>query len=379
MVDDVREPMAADLKIVTVIGARPQFIKAAVVSRALQGHGAVQEILIHTGQHYDDNMSKVFFEELEIPVPQYNLGIGSDSHGVQTARMLQGIEDLLRKEQPDWLLVYGDTNSTLAGALAAAKLEVRVAHVEAGLRSFNRRMAEEVNRVVTDHLSDLLFAPTAEAVKNLRQEGLLQEHVHLVGDVMYDAALRYGSKAEKGSSILHSLALNSKEYILVTAHRAETTDNPIRLRNLVQGLCVAARRFPIVWPLHPRTKAALQRLSLLDETKKATKLVEPVGYLDMVMLEKHARCIATDSGGVQKEAFFYQVPCVTLRDETEWVELIHLGWNKLVPPVDVTGVVNGLTDAFARDGYDCQDSPGLYGGGHAADRVVDVLTRSGNR
>ena len=367
---------AGIMKIVTVIGARPQFIKAAVVSHALQDHGDVQEILIHTGQHYDVNMSKIFFDELGIPEPHYNLGIGSDSHGMQTARMLQGIEELLCKERPDWLLVYGDTNSTLAGALAGAKLQIPVVHVEAGLRSFNRRMPEEINRIVTDRVSEILFAPTEEAVRNLCQEGMSKEQIHLVGDVMYDATLRFGSKAEKSSSILQSLALNSKEYILVTAHRAETTDSPIRLRNLVQGLCAAARGFPIVWPLHPRMKAALQRLSLLDEMSKATKLIEPLGYLDMVMLEKHARCIATDSGGVQKEAFFHRVPCATLRDETEWVELVHFGWNKLVPPIDAAVVAKGLTDAVTGHGYQCEHAPELYGGGHAAPRIVDILKRT---
>jgi UDP-GlcNAc3NAcA epimerase len=358
------------MKIAAIVGARPQFIKAAMVSRALRECSDVQEVLIHTGQHYDDNMSQVFFEEMEIAEPEYNLGIGSGSHGRRTARMLEAIEEVLFQERPDRLVVYGDTNSTLAGALAAAKLHVPVAHVEAGLRSFNKRMAEELNRIMADHVSDLLFAPTEEAVKNLEREGIKGEAVHLVGDVMYDAALCYGVKAQRISTVLQKHGLNSKDYILVTVHRAETTDDPRRLRTLTEGLSLVATQIPLVWPVHPRTKAALEKQGLFEPLTRTVKLIDPVGYLDMVMLEKHARCIATDSGGVQKEAFFYRVPCVTLRHQTEWVELVQLGWNRLVPPDDPYHIADEVLKPFSNP----VASPDLYGGGRAADRIVKILT-----
>jgi UDP-GlcNAc3NAcA epimerase len=357
------------MKIAAVVGARPQFIKAAMVSRALRDRSDVQEVLIHTGQHYDENMSQVFFEEMEIVEPEYNLAIGSGSHGRQTARMLEAIEEVLLQEKPDRVLVYGDTNSTLAGALAAAKLHVPVAHVEAGLRSFNKGMAEEVNRIVADHVSDVLLAPTEEAVRNLAREGMPKESVHLVGDVMYDAALCYAVKAERISTVLQRHALNPKAYVLVTVHRAETTDDPKRLRTLIEGLSLVAKQIPLVWPLHPRTKAALERHDLIKGLTKSMKLIEPLGYLDMIMLEKHASCIATDSGGVQKEAFFHRVPCVTLREETEWVELVRLGWNKLVPPVDAHLIANEVLRPISIP----IASPDLYGGGRAADRIVEIL------
>jgi UDP-GlcNAc3NAcA epimerase len=358
------------MKIAAVVGARPQFIKAAMVSRLLRARPGVQEVLIHTGQHYDDNMSQVFFDELEIADPEYNLEVGSGPHGKQTGRMLEAIEKVLSDERPDRLLVYGDTNSTLAGAVAAAKLHVPVAHVEAGLRSFNKGMAEEVNRIVADHVSDLLFAPTEEAIRNLAREGMPKESVHLVGDVMYDAALCHAVKAERVSTVLQRHALNPKAYVLVTVHRAETTDDPKRLRTLIEGFSLVAKQIPLVWPLHPRTNAALERHDLIKGLAKFVKLIEPLGYLDMVMLEKHAFCIATDSGGVQKEAFFHRVPCVTLREETEWVELIRLGWNKLVPPVDA----HLIADEVLRPISSPIASSELYGGGRAADRIVEILT-----
>jgi len=303
------------MKILTVVGARPQFIKAAVVSRELRQRNGMQEVLLHTGQHYDDNMSQVFFEELEIPQPDYNLGIGGGTHGQNTGRMIEAVEEVLFKERPDWVLVYGDTDSTLAGALAAVKLHIPVAHVEAGLRSFNRRMPEEINRVLTDHAADLLFAPTEKAVANLKREGLPEERIELVGDVMYDAALFYGAKAEKQSRILQTLGLVPKTYVLVTIHREENTDDPARLETIFNGLDQVALEIPVVCLVHPRTRKALGQYGIWDRVSQHIRFLPPVGYLDMVMLEKHARLIVTDSGGVQKEAFFYRVPCVTLRTE----------------------------------------------------------------
>ena len=317
------------MKIVTIVGARPQFIKAAVVSRAFRAQASgMREVLVHTGQHYDANMSDVFFAELDIPRPDYHLGIGGGTHGQNTGRMIEAIEDVLLQEQPDWLLVYGDTDSTLAGALAAVKLHIPVAHVEAGLRSFNRRMPEEINRVLTDHAADLLFTPTDTATRNLAQEGITGEKVQQVGDVMYDAALYYGAKAEQQSRILDTLGLESKRYILATVHRQENTDDRERLRHILAGFAESPQ--PVVWPLHPRTR---NRLADFGWTvPDCVRAIDPVGYLDMVMLEKHAALIATDSGGVQKEAYFHRVPCITLREETEWVELVAMGCNRLVDP-----------------------------------------------
>jgi len=304
------------MKIATIVGARPQFIKAAIVSRSLRVTPGLQEVLIHTGQHYDDNMSEVFFRELELDRANYNLGIGSGSHGVQTGRMLEAIEDVLIQEAPDWVLVYGDTNSTLAGALASTKLRIPVMHVEAGLRSFDRRMPEEVNRVVTDHVSDLLFAPTRVALVNLSREGIPDSRIHMVGDVMYDAAIYYGNKADVETRILDTLQLWSKEYLLVTLHRSENTEDAERLHIIVEGLKQVARELPIVLPVHPRTQKVLTAEDMLTDLPASIRVIAPVGYLDMQTLEKHARLIATDSGGVQKEAYFHGVPCVTLRETT---------------------------------------------------------------
>lgn len=358
------------MKLVTVVGARPQFIKAAAVSRVLRARPGMHEVLVHTGQHYDENMSAVFFEELKIPEPDYNLGIRSGSHGAQAGRMLEAVEEVLLRERPDWVLVYGDTNSTLAGALAAAKLNLPVAHVEAGLRSFNRRMPEEINRVLVDHASNVLLAPTETAVENLRREGISADQIKLVGDVMYDVALFYGARAESESRILERWNLNRKEYVLATIHRAENTDDPTRLRAILGGLARVAATLPVVLPVHPRTRAALARENLLDAVGRCLRLTEPVGYLDMVLLEKHARLVATDSGGVQKEAFFYRVPCVSLRDETEWVELVDLGWNWVVPPRNERDVARAL-EAWL-------DHPGgreayPYGRGEAARKIVGYL------
>lgn len=358
------------MKVATVVGARPQFIKAAAVSRLLRSHLDIQELLIHTGQHYDENMSDVFFDELAISKPDYFLDIGSGTHGQQTGRMLEAIERVLMETRPDWVLVYGDTNSTLAGALAAAKLRIPLAHVEAGLRSLNRRMPEETNRVLTDHVSDILLAPTKLAVENLRREGIFGKHVHQVGDVMYDAALHFGGRAQSRSRILEQLRVQSKRYILASVHRAENTDDPSTLASILGGLSKLAAEMPVVLPLHPRTQKAVRNQPKLEDDCQGIRILDPVGYLDMAMLEMNARLIATDSGGVQKEAFFYRVPCVTFRHETEWQELIELGWNRLAPPRNADLVASRIYEALADTGGR-EENP--YGDGHAADRIVQVL------
>ena len=358
--------------IATIVGARPQFVKAAAVSRAIAQQATLRETLIHTGQHYDDRMSAVFFSELGIPKPDFQLGVGSGSHGVQTGHMLAALERVLLDTRPDLVLVYGDTNSTLAGALAACKLHLPVAHVEAGLRSFNRRMPEEINRVLTDHAADILLAPTELAVSNLLREGIDRRRIHAVGDVMYDVALHYRSAALERPSRLAELGVSPRNYVLATVHGAENTDDPARLQAIVDALTALAQLCPVVMPLHPRTRGALDRLGLLNRAQQALRLIEPVGYLDMLALECHARLIATDSGGVQKEAFFCGVPCVTLRDETEWQELLDLGANRLAPPVSSAALLSVLHDALANPSPVPQADQ-LYGGGHAAPRIVERL------
>jgi UDP-GlcNAc3NAcA epimerase len=352
------------MKVVTVVGARPQFIKAAPVSRALRK--AAHEVLVHTGQHYDREMSAVFFEELGIPGPDHNLGVGSGSHGWQTGQMLIRLEETLQAEQPDWVLVYGDTNSTLAGALAAVKLHIPVAHVEAGLRSYNRRMPEEHNRVLTDHAADLFFCPTQTAVDNLAQEGLTQG-VHLVGDVMYDAVLYNAALAERRSGVLARLALSPGEYTLATVHRPHNADDPGRLQAILAALEELAAGGPVIVPVHPRTRKAMDALGYRPGT--GLRIIDPVGYLDMISLEKHARLIVTDSGGVQKEAYFFAVPCLTLREETEWVETVAAGWNRLVG-ADRAAIVQA-----ARELQPVGSPPPLFGDGHAADKIAALLTR----
>jgi UDP-GlcNAc3NAcA epimerase len=349
------------VKIVSIVGARPQFIKAAPVSRILRRQYA--EVLVHTGQHYDYNMSALFFEELDIPEPDYNLGIGSGPHGQQTGRMLEAIEQVLLHERPDWVLVFGDTNSTLAGALAAVKLHIPVAHVEAGLRSFNRRMPEEHNRVLADHMADLLLCPTQTAVDNLAREGITRG-VHNVGDVMYDAVLHNIGIAEKRSNVLERLELQPKGYLLATVHRAENTDNRARLAGIVEAFGLLAE--PIVFPAHPRTRAALAAFGL--SLAPNVQVIEPVSYLDMLLLEKHACLILTDSGGVQKEAYFFSVPCVTLRDETEWVETVETGWNVVVgaDPQRIAAAVQGLRPV-ARP-------PLVFGDGRASERIGSLIS-----
>ena len=331
------------LKIFTVVGARPQFVKAAMFSRAVKRHNEaggsphIVEEIIHTGQHYDYNMSQAFFEEMGIPEPVVNLGIESDSHGAMTGRMLEALEREMINREPDWVLVYGDTNSTLAGALAAAKLHVPVAHIEAGLRSFNHEMPEEINRVLTDHVASLLLCPTQTAVANLKKEGITQG-VSWVGDVMYDAALHFAELVEQNSSILEDLGLQKDSYFVATVHRAENTDVLGRLVGIIRSFeKIASGNCPIVFPVHPRTVKILQEQNVVKRVgnrliipeNQHIHLIDPISYLDMVCLEKHAKKIITDSGGIQKEAYFYQVPCVTLRDETEWVETVESGWNQL--------------------------------------------------
>ena len=362
------------MKVIAIVGARPQFVKAAVVSRALRAAG-IQEVLIHTGQHYDDNMSRVFFEELQIPEPDYHLGIGSGSHGAKTGPMLEALEPVLNQEKPDYVLVYGDTNSTLAGALAAAKLHMPVAHVEAGLRSFNRRMPEEINRVLTDHLASLLFTPTATADENLHNEGI-RKGIHRVGDVMYDAVLFYRDLARKKADVLQSLNLQPKQFALATIHRAENTDDPRRLAEIFSALKLIAADLPVVLPLHPRTRKIVESgAGFQDASPTAVAnlhLIAPVSYLNMLALESEAKVVLTDSGGVQKEAFFFRVPCITLRDETEWIETVEAGWNSLV------GRSAARIAAAAKNARSGHLDSRPFGTGDAANGIAQILRESKN-
>ncbi|MFZ5516343.1 MAG: non-hydrolyzing UDP-N-acetylglucosamine 2-epimerase [Candidatus Zhuqueibacterota bacterium] len=352
------------MKIVTIVGARPQFVKAAPVSQALRRQ--FTELILHTGQHYDENMSRVFFDELGIPRPDKNLEIGSDSHARQTAAILVGVEQYLVQEMPDLVIVYGDTNSTLAGAVAASKMGVRIAHIEAGLRSFNRVMPEEINRIVADRLADLLFCPTQTSVENLRHEGMVTG-VHNVGDVMFDAALKFSPLAESRSAILTRLELSSKQYSLLTLHRAENTDSQERLTAIVSAILAAEET--TVFPVHPRTVKYLKQYQLYQKLEQSDNvlLTEPVSFLDMICLEKNARQILTDSGGVQKEAYFYQVPCITLREETEWVETVTDGWNCLVG-ADAQKIISAI-QSFSPN----TPQKGHYGDGTASDKIVATL------
>ncbi len=361
--------MMAKKKIVTVVGARPQFIKAGVVSHALREAGGLVEVMVHTGQHFDANMSDVFFAELGMAAPAHELDVHGGRHGEMTARMLAAIETVLVDERPDAMLVYGDTNSTLAGALAAAKLHIPVAHVEAGLRSFNLAMPEEINRIVTDRISRWLYTPTQTAAEHLRREGAADDRIVPVGDVMYDVALFHGARVGAEGRALARLGLAPAGYVLATVHRAENTDHPQRLAAIVDGLARVAAERAVVWPLHPRTRAVLEREGRLARLPPTLQVVEPLGYLDMVQLEKYAQVIATDSGGVQKEAFFHGVPCVTLRDETEWVELVQSGWNRLVPPHSAEAVAAAISGAIGTRGAGVRP----YGEGDAARRIAAHL------
>lgn len=398
------------INLLNLVGARPQFIKVAPILRAIEEFNrndereAVEEVLVHTGQHYDKEMSDVFFDQLEIKEPEYNLGVGSDSHADQTGEMLKRIEDVLQQEKPDVVMVYGDTNSTIAGALAATKLQIPVAHVEVGLRSHNRRMPEEINRILTDHVSDILFCPTEAAVENLRHEGFTnilnkgklitsEDEIPLeaylektstddhkpqatnhepvvinVGDVMYDAALQNIELAKEKSDILEKHDLVDKEYALVTVHRAGNTDDPKKLRSIFTALDrIAREKMKVILPIHPRTE---ERLEEFDIEPGAITIIDPVPYLDMINLEDNAEVIITDSGGVQKEAYFYEVPCVTLREETEWVETVEAGWNKLVG-VKGDSILNAVKGKNALNSR--EEDRSLYGTGCAAITCLSTL------
>jgi UDP-GlcNAc3NAcA epimerase len=354
------------MRVFTVIGARPQFVKAGALSRTFNEIGGIEEVIVHTGQHFDDNMSKVFLDEMEIPVPTYNLDINSLGHGAMTGRMLEGIEELLLKEKPDLLLVYGDTNSTLAGALAAQKLHIKVAHVEAGLRSFNMKMPEEVNRILTDRISNYLFCPTQTAINNLEKEGFGNMDADLVlsGDVMQDAAYFYAEKAKKFSRIMDRVPC--KEFILTTLHRAENTNDPERLRAIVETLNeIHSKVMPVIMPLHPRTRIKLNEFGLVLKVN----LIDPVGYFDMIELIQHSALVMTDSGGLQKEAFFFKKHCVTLRDQTEWVELIETGVNVIVGanPEKIKLAVMEMLEK--QSNFEIN----LYGDGKACQNIVRFL------
>ncbi|KPK42853.1 MAG: UDP-N-acetylglucosamine 2-epimerase [Omnitrophica WOR_2 bacterium SM23_29] len=369
-------------KIISVIGARPQFIKAVMVSRAIKEfnkkcndrNSKIKEIIVHTGQHYDYDMNDIFFKELKIDPPDYNLRVGSRSHGRQTAMMLEGIEAVLKEEAPDSVLVYGDTNSTLAGALAAKKLHILLAHVEAGLRSYNMDMPEEINRVLVDRISDVLFCPSKNAVRNLYSEGIANSNsrkfpkVFLVGDVMYDSVLFHFDIAKKKSAILRKLSLFPKSYYLATIHRAENTDNRRRLKSLLESLNdIAKNRAPVIFPVHPRTKKAISSLRI-RALAKSLKMIEPVSYLDMLLLEKNAKTILTDSGGVQKESYFLKVPCVTLRDETEWQETVDGGFNILTgsDKEKIAETLNTIEKLNIK-------SVRFYGDGKASRKIIRII------
>ena len=358
------------MRFVTIVGARPQFIKAAPLSVELRRQH--EEYLVHTGQHYDDNMSDVFFRELGIPDPDQHLGVGSGPHGAQTAAMLERLEAVLQQRRPDAVIVYGDTNSTLAAALAAAKRNVPVAHVEAGLRSFDRTMPEEVNRVVTDHLSRWLFATSSVSVAQLAAEGIV-DGVHDVGDIMADCVRRFAPVANAGSTVLARLGVEPGQYCLATVHRAGNTDVPERLSGILRGLGQIS--CPVVFPIHPRTRAAIRRHGLAvpwhDDSADGLLAIEPVGYLDMLQLQQHAAVVLTDSGGVQKEAYYLGTPCVTLREETEWTETVEVGWNRLAGADPQR--ISALTEQFREQPRG--ERSVLYGDGHAAERIVEILGR----
>jgi UDP-GlcNAc3NAcA epimerase len=351
------------MKILHIVGARPQFIKAAMVSKAWNRSG--EEAILHTGQHYDENMSRLFFAELGLPEPSINLGVGGGSHAEQTSRMLVGIDQYLEKEAPNWVVIYGDTNSTLAGALSAAKRLIKTAHVEAGLRSFNRSMPEEINRIVSDTLSDLLFCPTIQAVENLKHEGITKG-VFNSGDVMADGLFFFLKAAKEKSTILAELGLNPKQYGLVTLHRGGNVDNRENLTVILLGL--GQTDFPLVFPIHPRTRKMLDQFNLTVPTN--VRMIEPLGYLDMLIMEQNADCILTDSGGIQKEAYLLSTRCITLRDETEWVETVDAGWNCL------TGADSSKIAARFHDFNPIGSRPDIYGDGHAADKIIEIIKSS---
>jgi UDP-N-acetylglucosamine 2-epimerase (non-hydrolysing) len=350
------------MKIISIVGARPQFIKCSPVSKELRKNH--QEILVHTGQHYDDEMSKLFFDELHIPKPDYNLGVGSGLHGEQTGKMLIKIEKILLDEKPDFVLIYGDTNSTVAGALAAAKLHIPIGHVEAGLRSFDRFMPEEINRIVSDHVSDILLAPTATAVKNLQDEGI-SKGVYNIGDVMYDALLENISIAEQKSSISSKLNVKAKDYLLATLHRPSNTDEKKNLSAILSAFSKIDKT--IVFPVHPRTMKFIKTYNLIDKISKNVIITKPLGYLDFIFLEKNASKILTDSGGIQKEAYLLKVPCITLRESTEWIETVRDGWNVLVGASEqnIVNAVHSFSPKNKQKEY--------FGNGDASKKIKEIL------
>jgi len=352
------------MKILSIIGARPQFIKASPVSREIAKHTDIEEIIVHTGQHFDPNMSKIFFDQMKIPEPDYNLGINSLSHGAMTGRMLEEIEKVMIVEKPDWVIVYGDTNSTLAGSLAAKKMHLKVAHVEAGLRSFNMNMPEEINRVLTDRISDILFCPTQTAVDNLKTEGYEKLGCEIIfsGDIMLDAALLYSQKAKKPSEDI------SSQYILTTIHREENTTNEERLKSIYNALKIISKEIQVIIPIHPRTRKQLDELHSTSRENNI-KLINPLGYLEMLYLLRNCSLVITDSGGLQKEAYFFEKPCVTIRDETEWTELVKIGSN-IVAGTNVHSIIdsyNHMKDSKITFSYK------LFGSGNAAQIVVNEI------
>ena len=374
------------MKLITIIGARPQIIKAAALSRAIRNHysDTIQEIIVHTGQHYDDNMSQVFFDELQIPHPDHNLHVGSASHGVQTARMTEGIESLLIKEQPDYIVLYGDTNSTLAGAVAAAKIHVPIVHIEAGLRSFNKSMPEEINRIVCDHCSTLLFTPTKAGLENLKREGFPMDNqgpytidnpkVYHCGDIMYDNSLHFANIAEEKTNIIQRLELKGKPFVLATIHRDSNTDYPERLSAIFRSIIKLSEECQVVLPLHPRT-AKLIKTNLDEDMQKQIfscpdiKLIPPVSFLEMIALERHVRLVMTDSGGVQKEAYFFKKPCIILRPETEWVEIVETG-NAILADADECRIMKAWE--HFKDNPPTM-FPEIFGDGHAAEFMLEKI------
>jgi UDP-GlcNAc3NAcA epimerase len=360
------------MNILTVIGARPQFVKAAVVSKALAQAGGITETIVHTGQHFDENMSAVFFDEMNIPRPAYNLNCSDNSHGAMIAHMIIEIEKIILARKPDFVLVYGDTNSTLAGAVTAAKLQIPIIHIEAGLRSFNLTMPEEINRILTDRVSEYLFCPTPQAVENLAREAITRNVFH-VGDVMYDAVLAYSAIAEKKTAILETVQLHAQNYYLATVHRAENTDAQKYLEQILSAFSrIATPNCPLILPLHPRTKKCIDQFKLHTHISDCVKIIPPVGYFDMLVLEKNAKTILTDSGGMQKEAYFHRVPCITLRNETEWTETVTSGWNQLTGAHCERIVQAVLKHSLPTQEIDC------YGAGNAAQKIVEILTGLNN-
>ncbi len=365
--------MNKGLKVITIVGARPQFVKAAALSRQFQEHSDIEEVIVHTGQHFDKNMSDVFFEEMEIPKPNYNLNIHGLSHGAMTGQMLEGIEKVLQDEKPDYVMVYGDTNSTIAGALAASKLHIKVIHVEAGLRSFNMRMPEEVNRILTDRISNILYCPTQTAIDNLVKEGYenIDTEYVLSGDLMQDTAIFYKEKSDKVSTIINDLGLTKEGFILGTIHRAENTDDENRLKSIVNALNTINKTTKVVVPLHPRTSKILKDKGItVDFT-----ILEPVGYFDMLQLITNSRIVMTDSGGLQKEAYFFNKFCITLRDETEWVELVNNGYNTIVG-ADGDKIIAATNDYLSKTFHKTSE---LYGGGKAAQNMCEHLIQYHNK